>query len=403
MEGICGVSIVDNLRLFNVSMLFLVITAMPTILPSLGDCSSALSHSAFSWFGHIHFTDAYMMDCTEVVVQKAYSEEEIYTEVYTALIERKDAASVLEVFCNEVPLQNYGLNHLKRIQPLDRNDRSGPLQIVVCPVQRFDEVPQRIRDVCTNKRTVKVCSIAPACRQEFEAWNQCWPINFHASHLEKEREKGLSKEDIEQVQIASQHLAEDELLHKWGGALMINPDNGKVVATAAEALSKLVQKAQSAAREWDESACTTVYTPTMLCIEGVAAVVRGDNAVRGEPTICFTAHIITAGAHTDADCCLLICRKRIIVECLPVQRPGPVPHSRAGSNGRHGAGAQSHPPGILQARRSEDGRAAQRAGSHPLPAVPEPQLPGVSIIPKGGDGSCCFCQCGGQKVATRAQ
>jgi hypothetical protein len=152
------------------------------------------------------------MECTEIVVQKTYSEEEVYTEVYTTLIERKDAATVLEMFCKDVPLQNYGLNHLKRIQPLDRSARDGPLQIVVCPVHSFDEVPQHVRDVCSEKQVVKVCSIAPTTRPEFEAWNKCWPINFHASHLEKEREKGLTREDLQQVEQVDSGLYSRQLL-----------------------------------------------------------------------------------------------------------------------------------------------------------------------------------------------
>jgi hypothetical protein len=236
-------------------------------------------------------------------VQKTYSEEEVYTEVYTTLIERKDAASVLEMFCKHVPLQNYGLNHLKRIQPLDRSARDGPLQIVVCPVHSFDEVPQHVRDVCSEKQVVKVCSIAPTTRPEFEAWNKCWPINFHASHLEKEREKGLTREDLQQVEQAFQWLQADAESHRWGGGVAINPDNSKVVATASETMATSRKRCQDAGEEWENQMCTTVYTPTMLCIEGVAAVVRGEVPSRGTRASAPSLITFVVGYLTANVCC----------------------------------------------------------------------------------------------------
>jgi hypothetical protein len=244
------------------------------------------------------------MECTEIVVQKTYTEEEVYTEVYTTLIERKNAASVLEMFCNDVPLQNYGLNHLKRIQPLDRSARGGPLQIVVCPVHSFDEVPQHVRDVCSEKQVVKVCSIAPTTRPEFEAWNKCWPINFHASHLEKEREKGLTREDLQQVEQAFHWLQADAESHRWGGGVAINPENSKVVATASETMTIWRQRCPDAGTEWENKACTTVYTPTMLCIEGVAAVVRGEVPSRGTCQ-CTCSLSLSLYCGLSNCCCLL--------------------------------------------------------------------------------------------------
>lgn len=221
------------------------------------------------------------MILTEVIVQKAYTEDEIFSEVYTALIDKKDAAIVLEMLCNDLPLQNYGLNHLKRIQPFDRSNKAGPLQIVICPVNRFAEIPQHVQEICSNRLIVKVCCVAPACRQEFEAWNKNWPINFHASHLEKEREKGLCKQDLDQAEAAFQCLEVDERENRLGGAVMLNPDNGKIVSTASEALTALKSRVTGVGKEWDDTACSSVYTPTMLCIDGVAGVVRGDVPVRG--------------------------------------------------------------------------------------------------------------------------
>ena len=238
------------------------------------------------------------MDCREIVVKVEYDEEDIYTMVYVALINKKEASTVLEMFCEDIPLQNYGLNHLKRIQPLDRNDKSGPLQIIVCPVKSFDEVPIHVRDICKEKRAIKVAKLAPACRPEFEAWNKCWPINFHASHLEKQREKGLSNEDMDQVNMACQILSKEEETIA-SAAVIVNPENGKNVTCSSEAMVSLHKRLHAKNNIDTCSICSTtgsmkeviiyqdrdaysaLYTATMMVIEGVAAVVRGDVPERG--------------------------------------------------------------------------------------------------------------------------
>ena len=229
-----------------------------------------------------------MVQIKEVVIQQTYTEAEVYIDVFVALIEKKQASSVLDTFCNDLPLQNYGLNHLKRIQPFSRTDKAGPLQIVVCPVKCYDEVPKHIKDICTELRTVSVCKLAPACREEFESWNKNWPINFHASQLEKDRERGLDSFEIAQAKTAHDRLLADQ--SKLGtfnihhGGLVINPENGAVIATLSEALEVVRSRfpvsgetegtAAADAVRFNSGIFSKLYTPTMLCIEGVAAAVR---------------------------------------------------------------------------------------------------------------------------------
>jgi hypothetical protein len=158
-------------------------------------------------------------------------------------------------------------------------------------MQRFDEIPERIRSKCASKVTVKVCKLAPACRAEFEAWNQGWPINFHASHLEKEREKGLCAEDFAQVKMAEEVLAAEESLLPYGGGVIVNPENGRIICSTSEAKSLLWRRftaaedsavastkapADAALTTEGGALCVALYTPTMLCIHGVAAVLRGE-------------------------------------------------------------------------------------------------------------------------------
>lgn len=238
-----------------------------------------------------------MFEVEEVVVQKTYSEDEIYIDVYVALIPKKEAAGILQTFCDEIPLQMYGLNHLKRIQPLNRSDKSSPLQIVVCPVKLYDEIPSHVKALYAEKDVRKVCRLEPQCRSEFEAWNVGWPINFHASHLEKEREKGLAEDELKQVQFAHSVLQNEESAHGTtsGCGVVINPENGKVVATTSDAQGVLVlkyRKLNPDSTATDELYASEVFqalhTPTMMCIEGVAAAVRGDIRSEGNSTTFLT-------------------------------------------------------------------------------------------------------------------
>lgn len=232
-----------------------------------------------------------MVEVEEVVVQKSYTEDEISIDVYVALIAKKEAASILQIFCDEIPLQLYGLNHLKRIQPLDRSDKSSPLQIVICPVKLYDDIPEHIKIMCSVKEIRKVCRLEPQCRSEFETWNRDWPINFHASHLEKEREKGLCADELKQVQYAYSVLENEaeKCTSREGCGVVINPENGKVVATTSDARQVLASKYHArnpevgSAEELHSSAVfQALHTATMQCIEGVAAVVRGDIRSEGK-------------------------------------------------------------------------------------------------------------------------
>lgn len=237
---------------------------------------------------------AIMVEVEEVVVQKSYTEDEICIDVYVALIAKKEAASILQTFCDDIPLQLFGLNHLKRIQPLDRSDKSSPLQIVICPVKLYDDIPAHIKLMCSVKEVRKVCRLEPQCRSEFEAWNRDWPINFHASHLEKEREKGLCAEELKQVQYAYSVLQseEDKCTSRAHCGVVMNPENGKVVATTSDALQVLASKYHTqnpegaSVEELQSSAVfQALHTATMQCIEGVAAVVRGDIRSEGSDIV----------------------------------------------------------------------------------------------------------------------
>ena len=63
-------------------------------------------------------------------------------------------------------------------------------------------------------------------------------------------------------------LKEDEIDSTGrSGAVMVNPVSKKVVMTSSMAYKHLLT---------DRTFCAPLHTPTMLCIDGVAAKIRGD-------------------------------------------------------------------------------------------------------------------------------
>jgi tRNA(Arg) A34 adenosine deaminase TadA len=97
----------------------------------------------------------------------------------------------------------------------------------------------------------------------------------------------LSAKEIRDLQVALSALSEDEeaisvVDSMRRGAVVLNPINGKVVTSSFVALrllcSSLVPSTESdrcADTEFDrERYCPSLHTPSMLCIEGVAAMVR---------------------------------------------------------------------------------------------------------------------------------
>jgi hypothetical protein len=251
------------------------------------------------------------MSVKEIIIKNSYSEEDIYCDVYVQIVNKKEASQVLQRFAEEVPLQAYGLSHLKRIQPLNRTDKMSKLQVILCPVKKYEELPISIRDSCKEKLIVKVSKLQPECRSEFDEWNKCWPINFHSTQLEKEQELGLSKSELEQLNTALSILNQSSTSTETIEGVLINPENGKVVATTAQAISILRRRLQEHQRaepgeakssrsenpsedEFTELFCK-LYTPTMLCIESMAAVVRGDSTGIGNSYVVTPSVFLSCG------------------------------------------------------------------------------------------------------------
>lgn len=218
----------------------------------------------------------------EINDERKLEEHEIYTTAIACEIEPKQASTVLEQFCSLMPLQPYGLGHLKRMKrtvlekSIEKHKDIIILEILVCPEKNIDQIPLELLKYCDKKRVVKVAKIPALNRVEFEEWGRVWPSSYRPNILERQREHGASKEDIERVKKYLELVKHDrnrceiELNKPNNGGIIVNPLNEAVVMTSIDAYLHL-KKMQG-----ENIYNHPLYTPTMICIEGISAIVRGE-------------------------------------------------------------------------------------------------------------------------------
>ena len=302
------------------------------------------------------------MEVTEIISRQEYSVEDIVIDMYAIYVHKTAVTSAMEVLNASAPLSQFGLDHLKRIQSQDRrlgndfdNDttagqKSDDLRMLLCPVAHFDLMDESIKQLGSRKQVVQASRLKPITRDQFLLWGKLWPINYHINQQEKDRQKGLTAEDMQQMERAHRMLWESSVEKGKGtadgvhcspsavfqGGLMINPDNGRVVMTSWTASEYLFVSRKRGLSSSQQLLSQALHTPTMLCIEGVAALMRGDMKNSGESPPLPTEH-----SSSDALCLWKelfsltssVCLLTVTVTCLrgccfrqplSVQRTGPV-------------------------------------------------------------------------------
>jgi hypothetical protein len=252
--------------------------------------------------------------CEEVVIKPNYTDMDLLLEVFVVTINPRMASVVLEKLSTLIPLEVYGLSHLKRMRAekyTPNQTAEKQLTIIICPVDKFDTVPIEIQALCSSKQVVVVCKVNPETKEEFSNWSVHWPMNFHPTQLEKDREKGFTPAELDTMKQSVSYLKQDEFNNRHMtdgvyciGAVVVNPCNGRVVMTSNASLRHMIRQSSSDSTpsssssgiSWEHIGNSSVsssshlstllshplYTPTMLCVEGVAAVVRGEVDCKGE-------------------------------------------------------------------------------------------------------------------------
>lgn len=225
------------------------------------------------------------MKLEEIKDQRNLEDDEIYITAIACEIEPKQASMILEKFCTLLPLQQYGLGHLKRMRRtilLEENDkRNTLLEILVCPEKYFEKIPLELLNYCNKKNIVKVSKVPALNKNEFEEWGRIWPSSYRPNLIERERENGPTQEHIESVKKYMELVKEDkirseiELKKKNNGGIIVNPVNEMVVMTSTNAYLYLKNL------KGERTLFNPIYTTAMICIEGVSAMVRGEIDSKG--------------------------------------------------------------------------------------------------------------------------
>jgi len=246
------------------------------------------------------------MEVTEIISRQEYTIQDIAIDMYAIYVHKTEVTSLMEVLNAVAPLSQFGLDHLKRIQSQDRRlnvaagQKSHDLRVLLCPVTHFDLIDESVKLLGSRKEIVQASRLKPITRDQFLLWGKMWPINYHINQQEKDRQKGLTADDLQQIERAHRIILSEYSVRKgttggvhcspsavFQGGLMVNPDNGRVVMTSWAASDYLLGKSLGPGREAPVSSLSfqlsqVLHTPTMLCIEGVAALMRGDMENSGE-------------------------------------------------------------------------------------------------------------------------
>ena len=113
--------------------------------------------------------------------------------------DRKCLLTILEKFCILLPLQQYGLGHLKRMRRYENDKGNTLLEILVCPEKYFEQIPLELLNYCNKKNIVKVSKIPALNKNEFEEFGRIWPSSYRPNLIERDRENGPTQEHIDKL------------------------------------------------------------------------------------------------------------------------------------------------------------------------------------------------------------
>lgn len=134
----------------------------------------------------------------EVLDCRIHSTNEIMLSVAVAEIDPKNASEILQQFAALLPLQQYNLDHMKRVRRNKLN--CNILEILVCPEKYLEDIPQHLKEIYKSNtlRITHVPKLKPLTRIEYEEWGKEWPTMFRPNAMDKEREKGISVTEMAQ-------------------------------------------------------------------------------------------------------------------------------------------------------------------------------------------------------------
>ena len=142
------------------------------------------------------------MSVNEILPVRVFADGEDLCQVVAAYIDKADASKKLLLLSEQLPLQQFGLQHLKRIRKIKNEDNSCQLQVIFCTETYFENVSTEIKAQFRGFCNVIVPKYGPLCTDgktyrtmltnvvvigmfflyfivEFKRWGTKWPLIFH--------------------------------------------------------------------------------------------------------------------------------------------------------------------------------------------------------------------------------
>lgn len=216
--------------------------------------------------------------------------------------------------------------HIKRIQSvalgdkfekqsddISKSTKTKILEFAIGPIDSIslDTIESSLKELFITVKTKKIAKYAPECREEFDEWGKYWPITYHPSEadrirtFERNMKENVSKEINDICEYYMQVALDSDIQHvakllnnaaSLGGAIIVNPINNRVVMTCGDAIESCFLNEKSATYQ---TVCNTAdfdmnclkhrfethplyQSAVIYCIEGVAALVRGEKIEKYE-------------------------------------------------------------------------------------------------------------------------
>jgi len=256
-----------------------------------------------------------------------------YTEVFIGTINPLSASQVLEKLAVDLPLQQFYLNHLKRIRRIthsntDHEDSAHnnttivtadapdsisdekclilntnrlenkhsniTLEVIICPTAYKDYANMTLYDqYFTTIVSVKVPKYEPRTYDEYVHANSMWPTSFKRNHQsfqgimdEISESEFIIKENM---RLALNDLNKCVVDFKWSsdkcGCIIVNPKNNMVVASCYDIIS------HNLVTHGDKYRNHPLLSPTLICIDGVSLVCR--NEIENKAALCDDHYLCT--------------------------------------------------------------------------------------------------------------
>jgi tRNA(Arg) A34 adenosine deaminase TadA len=186
-----------------------------------------------------------MTELQEILSLRTLAIEDVFVECYAIVINPKEASSVLGSLSAQIPLQRYGLGHVKRVRrkPLLDDDASiefkdggsyrYALEVLLCPESEYQYLAEEVKNSVLGVeggdqetggkgsgrlRKVKACKFAPLTKDElllftkgaqngngaYTSTEEGWPVIFRPSLEVRTRDTegtvyGHTKDEVEFV------------------------------------------------------------------------------------------------------------------------------------------------------------------------------------------------------------